>query len=135
MIPQSTSISVLLTYKNKLLLLSTDIREPNNKEENIWSLICWNKQHEINDKNIQSKVKSITQLDLDCISLLTQDKKRNSKYYYAKLTDDHINSMDRKSGQLLQFYALAELENLPLTHSTSIFLNHNQNLLKDLLYC
>lgn len=51
-------------------------------------------------------------------------------FYSAKLTDDNVNNMERANGQILNFFTLRELENLPLAAATKLFISKHRDKLE-----
>jgi hypothetical protein len=51
--------------------------------------------------------------------------------YYARLTDDNVNNIQRGENQLLDFFSPKELNNLYLTHLTQEFISKHEDLIKD----
>lgn len=129
-----SSSSVLLTYKNKLLLLGPE-SHPNSAQPPLWSLISGLKGNkESNQDTIYRKIKYITGLELKNASLFPPFATNSTKcVYHAELTDKDVNSMDRREGQRLEFFTLAELPGLSLSPDTKAFLDENRVALQELL--
>lgn len=50
---------------------------------------------------------------------------------FVKLTDEHVNSLERGNGQRLEFYTLTEIEKLPLTRQASeVFFKFREEMQK-----
>lgn len=127
--------SVLLVYKGKVLLYSPDVDLSGTQKDN-WSVIFITKAN--SDKledTISRKVKYVTQLTLNSIKplgLSLQDKKRKPMYF-QKLTDEHVNLIERREGQRLQFFTYNELNKIDLGEQTSNLFEEYKTEVRDLL--
>lgn len=131
----SSLSSAILTYKGKILLLGADIISLDRLQKNLWRFIDGEKTgRESEDKAIARRVKYITRLDLKNIHRLEKpsENKKNC-LYHAELTDQEVNSMERRDGHKLEFYTLRELEKLTLTDTTAIFLEEYKNAVEEVL--
>ncbi len=50
-------------------------------------------------------------------------------YFHAQLTDENVNNIERSEGQLLDFFAPRELDNLILSQATSQFISKHAELI------
>ena len=129
-----SSIFVLLSYKRKILLLSPDI-DPTGIQQHLWCLIGGEdsdpgKYEEV----IYRKVKYATKLDLKNLKLLrSSSHKKNKHFYHTELTDNEVNSIERREGQRLEFFTLPELSKLSLTKSTEGYINEYRNAVEQVL--
>lgn len=133
MINRSSSSSILLTYKGKILLLSSDF--PTGVRQNLWCLIGGQKSDvESFEQTIQRKIKYTTKLELKNICLLPQapHKDKSKCFYQGELTDKDVNSIERREGQRLEFFTLVEIEKLLLTEATQDILNEYKNAIAQL---
>lgn len=133
MIPQNFSISIILTYKNKFLLLSPDVHPAKNQKTN-WSILGGQmQQHESYKDSIRNKVQYVTKLVLKDLKPLSLSEENVNTCYHGKLTDTEVNSIQRRVGQRLEFYTLEEIKHLSLTPLTSNFFLQNQTLVQQLI--
>ena len=126
------SSAIALTYKGKLLLLSPDI-DAQGVEQSLWRFIGGIiKDPESSEQTIQRKVKYTTKLKLKNIQRLSSARRR-AHFYHGELTDDDVNSIERREGERLEFYTLNELEKLTLTETTGEFLAEYKSTVEKLL--
>lgn len=127
--------SVLLIYKGKVLLYSPDIDLSGLQKDN-WSVIFITKTNSDKlEETISRKVKYVTQLSLNSIKPLVaglQDKNRKP-LYFQKLTDEHVNLIERREGQRLQFFTYNELDKIDLGEQTSNLFEEYKTEVRDLL--
>jgi len=127
--------SVILIYKGKVLLYSPDIDLSGVQKDN-WSVIFITKTNSDKlEETISRKVKYVTQLTLNSIKPLVvdfQDKKRKP-LYFQKLTDEHVNLIERREGQRLQFFTYNELDKIDLGEQTSNLFEEYKTEVRDLL--
>ena len=125
---------ILLTYKGKVLL--TFQGDNSNVLNNaIWHFIGGIKQKNKSEiETITKLVERETGIKLASVDFLSKQslKDISEHLYWAKLTDDNVNNMDRGEGQLINFYSVAELENLCLSTSTKHFISKHSELLKNI---
>lgn len=133
MVHDFSSSSVLLTYKGKLLLLGRDL-SPISAETNIWRFIGGEKiDNESFEETIYREIEYTTKLSLKSVQRLSSSRiKKDKQFYHGKLTDDNVNSIERREGQLLDFFTLPELEKLSLTETTRLFLAEYKNAVEEL---
>lgn len=111
---QIKTSSALLTYKGKILLQSPDLPSIG-QQQHLWCLIG------------AGKIKYTTRLELKNL------QKKNEYFYHVELTDNDVNSIERRDGQKLEFYTLVELDKLTLSSETSVFILNNKNTVEELL--
>lgn len=131
-IRQIDSCLILLTYKGKILLLQQD-DILNQFENNSWHFIERIKnKNETVEKAIIREVEHQTQLILDSVSFVTSVfyNDRTEYLFHARLTDNHVNSIKREEGNILQFFTLPELKNLHLGKTTKLFISKYKALLE-----
>lgn len=121
--------SIILTYKNKILLFSKEVIL--NPSENKWDFfrIANNKKSKLVDAlkkemNLSSNVKN---QELPLIPLAGQID--NSRVFYARMTDENVNSISRKKGWRLEFYRIDELDKITLSDdASSIFTEYKDQI-------
>ncbi len=83
---------------------------------------------------IHRKIKFTTKLELKKIQrLFSPVTTRGRHFYHGELTDNDVNSMERRQGQRLEFYALRELGKLALTETTEGFLTEYRAAVEEIL--
>lgn len=125
-------ISILLTYKNKLLLYSHDINKPDTHNVLPWSIFMWHTDQDWEVNIIIDRIEQLTSLLLQNIELLSSNDGDQAPYH-AVLSDLQVNNMKRKKEQLLQFYTRSDLQKISLTPHTRAFFSQNQMLIKTLI--
>lgn len=126
---------VILAYKGKLLLFSHDI-EIDDVTQNVWSFVGSRQLAKEKSENAIARIaKHTTNLDLKNITLMSSitNDKLTDNYYCAKLTDDQVNQIDRRSRQRLEFFKLSEINKLNLAAPTREFLAEYRKDIKELL--
>src|SRR3989344_932458 len=119
----SSSCLILLTYKGKILLMHKT-KGVLDTVAHPWSLIggIRRDKESFEDAIIRSVEKET--------GIKIQNVERISKFkYHAALTDDKINKMQREEFQLLDFFALKDLQKLLLSPSTQEFVFKYEHLL------
>ena len=121
-----------------MLLLSPDM-PTTGTPQHLWRLISGEKEDpESFEQAICRKIKHTTKLELTNIQLLSpaaHNKGRPYKgkhFYHGELTDNDVNSIERREGQRLEFFTLVELEKLTLTEATHGLLNEYRNAVEKL---
>jgi ADP-ribose pyrophosphatase YjhB (NUDIX family) len=135
MIHKSNESLVLLTYKEKILLMIKNYVF-NSGLQKTWRMIGGEKENnESSEKTISRKIKEEMNIKIDNIKLLliTPSQDKNTYIYYGKLTDKNVNFIERAEGQELQFFDLDELDNLKLATSADLFFSENKNVVQELL--
>ena len=123
---------VLLTYKGKILLRLQE-SDPtligNNRitaKSNVWSFIgATISKNKTIKESIVEKVKRSTSIQLTNINYvkgITQDK--NIHYFHAELSDNNINNIVRKDGEVMQFFTLNEIDGLTLSMPSREFVDN-----------
>jgi hypothetical protein len=135
MIHKSNESLILLTYKEKILLMIKNYVF-NSGLEKTWCMIGGEKgAHESFEKTINRKIKEDMNIEVSDVKFLldSPSDNKNIHFYHGKLTDKNVNFMQRAEGQELQFFDLKELNKLNLTTSADLFFTRNRNIVEDLL--
>lgn len=122
---------ILLTYKGKVLLMHKDYLLTT-LDQDPWHFIFGVKEkNESSEETIHREVKKETSIQLKTIEFLgSLDQQNEKKYFYhSHLTDDNVNNMVRRSGKILGFFSLKELDKLTLTIATKLFITRHRDLL------
>jgi len=108
---------VLLTYKNKVLLMYKS-NNSIDEEKHPWCLIGGIKEKEESFENAMSRwVEKEMGIKIENVEYV-------SDYcYHARLTDDNVNKIQRAENQLLDFFTLKEVKNLFLSNTTAQFIS------------
>lgn len=132
MSPKIESCLILLTYKGKVLLLNQeDI--PTDMVFEDWHFI---EVHKLKNKSLEDTiVKEVareTGIQLSEINLVSglSYNEQLKYFFHAKLTDDHVNHIERYDGQLIQFFTLKEISALSLSPLTKLLIVNHQDLLQ-----
>ena len=128
------SDSLLITYKGKLLLTTRDLII-NDHIKNVWGFLGEGKLKKNSKKNsVAREITDATKLTLNDIEVVELADDADSKVlYHAKLTDDDVNCIVRRSGERLEFYDMNELDNLTLTQATNSIISKNRQKLLSLI--
>jgi hypothetical protein len=114
---------ILLTYKNKALLMYT-YKNSIDSEEHEWTLLKASKKGKENLKDaLRKKVENEAGIKLGTINYLSDN------YYHAKLTDNNVNNIKRHEFQLLNFFTLSEIKKLTLSPPSKKFIEQYGNLI------
>lgn len=128
------SDSLLITYKGKVLLSTRDLAITHNIK-NVWSFIGEGRLKGKSLKNsAEREITDATKLvikDIDSVELF--HKNTAKLLYHAKLTDDNVNSIVRRTGERLEFYDLNEIEKLSLSEATNMIFSENKQKLESLV--
>ena len=118
----STSL-ILLTYKGKALLMyKTD--SANDSERHDWCFIGGEKgEDESFEEAMSRKVTIEASIELEEVEYLSKS------CYHARLTDDNVNNIKRDERQLLDFFTLREVQKLPLSQATKLFVEKHGTLI------
>lgn len=135
MIHESSESLILLTYKEKILLMIRNYVF-NSGLKKIWCMIGGKKENnESFEKAITRKIKEEMNIEVNDIKLLLisplDDK--NIHFYHGKLTDNDVNRIERADGQELQFFNLRELDKLQLAASANLFFTQHRGRIAELL--
>ncbi|OGH30665.1 MAG: hypothetical protein A3B41_00415 [Candidatus Levybacteria bacterium RIFCSPLOWO2_01_FULL_37_26] len=133
MVKKNESSIILLTYKGKVLLtMMRDSRQALLKQ-GTWSFISgFKEKNESFEESIAREVEGEMHIIINGIEFLSSFFYENSTnyLYHAALTDDNVNNIEREEGMSLDFFSLQELEKLPLTPSTRLFIEKYKDLLE-----
>lgn len=135
MIHKTNESLILLTYKEKILLMIRDYVF-NSGLQKIWCMIGGEKaSNESFEKTIVRKIKEEMNIKIIDVKLLfvTPSHDKDTYFYHGKLTDNNVNLIERAEGQELQFFDLKELDKLQLASSTNLFFTQNRNRIEELL--
>ena len=119
-----SSISlILLTYKGKALLMyKTD--SANDSEQHDWCFIGGEKgEDESFEEAMSRRVTIEASIELEEVEYLSKS------CYHARLTDDNVNNIKRDERQLLDFFTLREVQKLPLSQATKLFVEKHGTLI------
>lgn len=127
------SDSLLISYKGKLLLSTRDL-VIDNHIKNVWSFVGEGKLKKNPKKNsVVQEITDATKLNVSDIEVVQLADNDTEVLYHAKLTDDDVNSMVRRSGERLEFYDINELDNLSLTNAANLIISQNRQKLLSLI--
>lgn len=101
---------ILLTYKGKALLMRKT-NGPMDKEKHPWCLINAIKI----EKEMGIKIEKVEFVSESC--------------YFARLTDDNVNKIERTENQLLDFFSVKELGRLFMSSATAQFISKHSTLI------
>lgn len=135
MIHKSNESLVLLTYKEKILLMIRNYVF-NSGLKKTWCMIGGEKgSNESCEKAIIRKIKEEMNIKINDVKLLlvSPSNNKNTYFYHGKLTDNNVNFIERSEGQELQFFDLEELDKLQLAASADLFFKQNKNIVEKLL--
>lgn len=113
------SCSILLTYKDKVLLLQKD-DVLNTLSDNTWHFIeRLFKQNASVKKAIIQEVEQKIKIKLQDVNLLMADSSDEEEFFFhAMLTDNQVDIIERKEGSIHQFFSVSELSKIKLKDST-----------------
>ncbi len=125
--------SIILTYKNKILLFSKEVIL--NPSENKWDFfrVTNNKKSKLiyalkKEMNLSSNVNN---QELPLIPLAGEED--SSSVFYTRMTDENVNSISRKQGWRLEFYRIDELDKITLSDdASSIFEEYKDQIIQAL---
>ena len=135
MIDKSNESMVLLTYKEKILLMIRNYVF-NSGMKKTWCMIGGKKEHnESCEKTITRCIKEEMNIKISDVKflLVAPSDNKNTYFYHGKLTDNNVNFIERAEGQELQFFDLKELDKLQLASSANLFFTQNRNIVEELL--
>jgi NADH pyrophosphatase NudC (nudix superfamily) len=135
MIHKSNESIILLTYKEKILLMIKNYVF-NSGEQKTWCLIEGKKENDESFENtIVRKIKEEMKIKIDSVKLLSvaSSDNKNTYFYHGKLTDNNVNLIQRDEGQELQFFDLKEIKGIQLAASADLFFTQNRNIVEELL--
>lgn len=135
MIRKSSESLILLTYKEKILLMIRDYVY-NSGLKKIWCMIGGKKENnESYEKTITRKIKEEMNIEVRDVKLLLVSPldDKDIHFYHGKLTDSNVNFIERAEGQELQFFNLKELDKLQLAASANLFFTQHRSAVEELL--
>lgn len=123
---------ILLTYKGKVLLM---LKNKPALLSHLWRFIAVDKEDgKTFEELLSSRVNremSVRISSIEFISKIRYDG--TTKYFYhARLTDKDVNTIERAEGQDINFYSTNELDSLPVTASTKLFIIKHRDLIRDI---
>ena len=133
MAAMKTICVVLLTYKGKILAMHTE-NNPLLLNDVTWRFIGRAKEKgKTVEETIYREVERETGMMLSNIELVaTINEEDATKYFYhARLTDTHVNNMQREDGQTIQFFSLKEMDKLQLSPTTKQFMDQYRDTLAE----
>ncbi|EKD64962.1 MAG: hypothetical protein ACD_50C00231G0006 [uncultured bacterium] len=123
---------ILLKYRGKILLTA--------KENNLIDLknFLWNfiggvkEQNKSELETIIKLVENETGIKLPSAHFLSRQRIKDitEYFYFAELSDDNVNNMERLEGRLISFYSFSEIKKLLLTDSTKLFISKHGDILE-----
>lgn len=135
MIHKSSESLILLTYKEKILLMIRDY-DLTSRLKKIWCMIGGKKENnESFEKAIIRKIKEEMNIEVSNVKLLliSLSYGKDIHFYHGKLTDNNVNRIERAEGQELQFFNLKELDKLHLAASANHFFTQHRSAVEELL--
>lgn len=118
-----SSSLILLTYKNKVLLMYKS-NGPIDEEKHPWSFIDGVKEEkESLEKTLARRVEKETGIRVEKVEFVSEF------CYHARLTDDNVNKIERAENQLLDFFSLRESKKLLLSNATKQFILKHGDLI------
>jgi ADP-ribose pyrophosphatase YjhB (NUDIX family) len=123
-------VIIILTYKNKILIMHTE-NNPLFLNEVVWRFIGRNKEKgKSMEDTILREVDRQIGIKLPKVEFLSTIKEDTTEkhYYHGRLTDAQVNNMNRDKGQTIQFYSMRELEKIPVSPSTRYFINQHSDI-------
>ena len=115
---------MLLTFKEK---------NPIVVQKAPWQFIGGLRQkNKSEEETITRIVERETSIKLESVEFLSSQSVDDSieHFYSAKLTDKDVNNMERLEGQTINFFAVSEIEKLPLSSSTQLFIAKHRDFLE-----
>lgn len=131
----ASSISAILSYKNKILLICPDIVSIHSNISP-WGFISGLKEKKDTHKEaVNKKIFYTTNLKVYTELIITEDipYQNEAFYYFGKLTDQDVNKIERREGQRLEFFTLQEMDDIQLTTQTANFLQAYRDKIETLL--
>lgn len=129
---------ILLTYKGKILLTLFEndpliLNSPYLIKQHKWRFIGGeNEEAESCIDSIINRVRRVAGIRLSQIDIVSTDLSGSQKryLYHARLSDEQVNNIERGEGHLLQFFSLKELETLPLSDATKLFVSKHRDFME-----
>ena len=135
MIRKSCESLILITYKEKILLMIRDYDFTAGLKK-VWCMVGGKKEdNESYEKTIVRKIKEDMNIEVSNVKLLLISPigDNDIHFYHGKLTDNNVNRIQRAEGQELQFFNLKELCNLQLAASANLFFTKHRSAVEELL--
>ena len=135
MLHKSSESLILLTYKEKILLMIRNYVF-NSGLKKIWCMIGGKKENnESFEKTIVRKIKEEMNIEVSDVKflLISPSYDKDIHFYHGKLTDSNVNRIERAAGQELQFFDLKELDKLQLASSANLFFTRHRGQIEELL--
>ena len=135
MIRKSSESLILLTYKEKILLMIRNY-DLTARLKKTWHMIGGKKENnESFEKTIARCIKEEMNIEISNVKLLLISPfgDKDIHFYHGKLTDNNVNCIERAEGQELQFFNLKELDKLQLAASTNLFFTQHRDTVEELL--
>lgn len=135
MIDKLNESLILLTYKEKILLMIRDY-VLNSGKQKIWCMIGGEKIcNESCERTIARYIKEEMNIKIADVKLLlvVPSDSKDTYFYHGKLTDNNVNLIERAEGQELQFFDLKELSKIQLSETADFFFTQNKNIVEGLL--
>lgn len=126
---------VLLTYKEKILLMIKDYAA-NSTVQKIWRMIGGKKDsNESFEKSVVRCIKEEMNIEVGGLKflLVSPAVDVNIHFYHGRLTDSNVNGIERAEGQELGFFDIEELDSLKLTESTNLLFTQHRKAVEELL--
>src|SRR3989344_9505214 len=116
-------VSILLTYKGKVLLMHKK-NGPTDEEKHAWCFIGGVKEDRESFENAMSRrVEKEAGIKIENVEFVSES------CYHARLTDDNVNKIQRAENQLLDFFTLGEVKKLFLSNTTAQFISKHSALI------
>jgi len=120
---KSSNCQILLTYKGKALMMYK-FNSAIDTEKHTWSFIGGEK------KSKETSEDALSRMVKNEANIKINDVKQVSKnFYHARLTDENVNQIQRREGQLLDFFTPSDLQKLKLDVDTRDFTVKYSNLI------
>lgn len=135
MFHKSSESLILLTYKEKILLMIRDY-DLTARLKKTWCMIGGRKENnESFEKAIIRKIKEEMNIEVSSVKfiLVSLSNDKDIHFYHGKLTDNNVNRIERAEGQELQFFNLKELDKLQLATSANNFFTQHRSAVEELL--
>jgi len=135
MINKSSESLILLTYKEKILLMIRG-HDLTSRLKKIWCMIGGKKEgNESFEKAITRCIKEEMNIEVNDVKflLVSPSYDKDIHFYHGKLTDNNVNRIERAEGKELQFFNLKELDKLQLVASANNFFIQHRSAVEELL--
>ncbi|MBI4098343.1 MAG: NUDIX hydrolase [Candidatus Levybacteria bacterium] len=118
----STSL-ILLTYKGKALLMYRT-NSAIDSQQHEWCFIGGEKNDDESFEEAMAR-----RVTMEASIKIEQVEYLSKSCYHARLTDDNVNNIKRDERQLLDFFTLREVQKLPLSEATKLFIEKHGALI------